>query len=193
MAKDYIQYDGVKVYPIRTNPLDLRMQISTCENYMYHGWVEPWSYLNYVNDIVWFPSLHNLLKDEKFWGNLCYCEECAKYKPKEAFGKSEYEKTMEGGWMDLKEYLWRVHGLSIGSFCKRCRARAILIHVEKREEWRENQIEEDDQLSYGLRKVDWQKLITNDDPLRDRMTLYDYLEVVGGYETWEEVFEKLGL
>lgn len=95
MVKDSLLSDGTRKYLIRLRPLDLRMQISDDGQYMYHGWVEPWTYLDYSDDIHWHPPLGLLLQDEKIWGDLLYCEECARYKPNGAFERSTYEKAVE--------------------------------------------------------------------------------------------------
>jgi hypothetical protein len=193
MAKDYVGYDGSKIYPIKTYPLDLRMQISTDAEHMYHGWVEPWSYLDDIDTIRWYPSLGSLLKDENIWGDLNYCDECAKYKPSEVFSRSSYETSLEEKGIKWKEAIDEICGRNADLHCQRCRAKAILIHVEDRDEWKEDKILEEEQDSLGLRKMNWESFVVDGDSLRDKLTLQNFLEVVGGYETWEEVFEKLGI
>lgn len=194
---DVILYDGTKEYPIKQYPLNLGMQISTCEQHMWKGWI-PWYHLDgpepWVQSLQWEKSLGDLLQNERFWGDLWYCGGCLKYKPEEAFAKSEYEKSIEDEGLE-EDWQVTVENVceDITQQCRRCRAKAILIHVEKRDHWREIQIVEEERTSLGLRRLDWEELIIDGDPLREKMTEQEFLEIVGGYEEWSEVFEKVGL
>ncbi|KAF8864969.1 hypothetical protein BDZ45DRAFT_668892 [Acephala macrosclerotiorum] len=197
MAWDEILYDGTKEYPIKKHPLNLGMQISACEQHMWKGWYpwydlacsEPWA-----QSIEWQKSLGELLQDEPLWGDLWSCGGCMKYKREECFAKSEYEELIETRGLE-EDWQVTVENVCKGitQQCRRCRAKAILIHVERRDEWKENQIVEEERASLGLRKLDWKKLIVDGDPLREKTTEQEYLEIVGGYEEWSEVFGKLGL
>ncbi|KAE8445289.1 hypothetical protein EG329_013527 [Mollisiaceae sp. DMI_Dod_QoI] len=192
-VRDMFLYDGSRVYPIKSYQFDLRMQISTCEQHMWHGWAFPWKYLDDDSSIRWEKSLGELLRDERMWGDLLYCGGCAKYKKEEAFLTSKYEESItEKGienWEETIEETWE----GITQQCRRCRAKAILVHVEHRTEWFDDEIVEEDRTSLGLRKLDWEVYIMDGDPLRAKMTEKEFLEVVGGYETWSEVFENMGL
>ncbi|CZR60387.1 uncharacterized protein PAC_10283 [Phialocephala subalpina] len=198
MTKDEFLPAGTREYPIKPWPLNLGMQISTCEEYTWKGWYpwydldcsEPWAQI-----IQWNKSLGELLQNERWlWGDLWCCGGCLKYKPEEAFAKSEYEKSIEAKGLE-EDWQVTVENVCEGitQQCRRCRAKAILLHVEKRDEWRENQIVEEERTSLGLRKLDWQNLIVDGDPLREKMTEQEFLEIVGGCEEWSEVFEQLGL
>ncbi|KUJ15644.1 uncharacterized protein LY89DRAFT_719371 [Mollisia scopiformis] len=192
MVRDVFRTDGTKFYPIKWWPLDLRMQISECNQYMYRGWYNS-IFHESPPSIQWGKPLGKLLEGENIWGDLKNCASCAKYKPDEAFTTSDYEKAIAAKETDWKGIVEKICEGSVGNVCRRCRAQIILIHIEKREEWRENQIVEEERTSLGLRKLDWEALIVDGDPLRAKLTLQEFLEVVGGYETWEEVFEKLGI
>lgn len=192
MAKDKFLPNGTRWYPVRSYPLDLRMQISICGQHMWHGW-NPWLHLDRESSIKWHKSLGQLIGGERMWGDQWHCEGCSKHKPQEAFDSFEYENALKIS--SLNEFptvmgkAWEhcVH------HCRRCRAKVILIVFEKRDEWIEDQVAEEERTSLGLRKSNWRDLIGDEDPLRHKVTERTYLEIVGGMERWKEIFEKLGI
>jgi len=187
---DPVMREGM-YYAIRTYRMDLRMQISSCGNYSFYGWGE----YCYLNDISWHRSLGEFVCDEKWlWGDLLYCEGCGKCKPKTAFGEFEAEEQMlEKESTMLVEDYWNWHGM----WCRRCRAKVLLMTFENRREVWETREHPFEIVSLGVNYVqeegedsDWRMVL---DPFRETSTEEEKEAFRKGYESWDTIFVRLDI
>ncbi|PMD44235.1 hypothetical protein L207DRAFT_508989 [Hyaloscypha variabilis F] len=168
------------------HPNDLRLQVSSCGQYSLFGLWE-YGFLLDAWDIDWHPCLKELLCEEHWlWGDLKYCEGCAKYKPKGAFGEFSKQQEMlkaveDRQFLEAADFWW------LENICKRCTAKELFRYMGEREEVLEqggNAWEERE--SFGLKRL------AADDKTQEG--IWEECETGGDiYETWESIFSKLGI
>ena len=168
------------------------MQVSVCGKHFLHYIYEDW-FLRDCKDIIWERSLGELLWDEKtLWGGLRCCEGCLSYKPSQAYWRFSFEKEV---FCRYRREIEAFEAEDVGWYerrCRRCRAKILLVVLERREEFFEDPVIVWDRESLGLVKGK----MTEDERWRemeDARTAEEYRAAKFNYESWDSIFERLGI
>lgn len=135
-----------------------------------------------------------MLCDEKLLsGDLICCEGCFKYKPEKAFDVFSWEtetlrKYREDVALMEGEMEWYMNYC-----CRRCRAKKMLLSLEKRCEILEDGEDWDDRKSLGLKKTTIRSNTTESNVSREYLTRDEWYATYHHYERWEDIFAKLGI
>lgn len=182
-------YGSGEKYNIRRNPFDLRMQVSVCGKYILNHNLEDW-FLRDSKDIIWERSLGELLSEEKtLWGDLIGCGWCLTYKPEKAYERFAFEEEMFVKFKKEIEAFEKEDVEWYNQKCRRCRAKILLLFLEKEEEVFDGPRIVNEE-SLGLRR-EWKNNEEKGKALQSAKSCEEFDAVRLNYEPWEDVFRRL--
>lgn len=184
---------GERMYNSKRYPFDLRMQVSVCEQHVLHGWTEFW-FLEDSTGILWERPLGDLIAGEEgLWRGLQRCDGCFKYKHRSAFERFEFEEQMarkherEIDALEVEDVQW------YEKQCRRCRAKILLLFLEKRGELLGAGNPSEERKSLGLlTSAHLNKMSELEVVIVVEKTVEKVLELQDGkFESWEDIFARL--
>jgi hypothetical protein len=180
-----IYKDGNRWY-FNFRPFSLAVKAVVGGMFILNWHFEDWFFRD-AKDVVWMPTLGELLWGERLWGDLFYCCDCLKYKPDAAFDGFEFEREMLEKHKARIARMEREEVEGYWDLCRRCRAKLLLEYLEHRE------VAYEDGNVWENREILGLKRLEEADPEAIGTTWAEWHAIDHNYERWEDVFAKLDI